>query len=256
MAHLNSRHNQLLDRQQQLPLTALTAEIEPLTAEAASRRQELENLQTAQAELSQAILAQRQSNAELAQTLNRERQQLQTLQSRHASLEALQQSALGFHNDFTKAWLTKNSLTHSPRLGQFLEVNSGWELAVETVLRGYFDAVCLENMDNLLDSLTQITEGQLTLISREHTSLPSTDRVLLPLLVTQVRCQWPLHEWLSAIYIAENLAEALAVRIQLAPTESIITKDGIWLGKNWARINKAASSRQWYLSSRAKICGN
>ena len=239
LTHLNSRHSQLLERQQQLPLLTLTAEIEPLMAEAASRRQELENLQIAQTELSEAILAQRQHNAELTQGLNRERQQLQTLQSRHASLEAVQQSALGMHNDFTKEWLAKNSLTHSLRLAQSLEVNAGWELAVETVLNGYFDAVCLDNMDELISSLTQITQGQLTLISREHDSSASVADGLLPLLSTQIKSRWPLQEWLAGVHIAENIDTAFAARSTLAPSQSIITRDGIWLGKNWARINKA-----------------
>ena len=35
-----------------------------------------------------------------------------------------------------------------------------------------------------------------------------------------------LPAWLSTIYIAENLSEALSLRSQLSDAESIVTRDG------------------------------
>lgn len=241
LTNLNLRHQQLLERQKQLPLAALTAEIEPLSAEVSERRQELEALQAALANISDAIRNQRQQNVDTQQELGRQRQQLQTVHSRHASLEAVQQTALGYHDDNTKEWLTQHSMNQRPRLGQVLQVNPGWELAVETVLGGYFDAVCLENIDSLIESMTQISAGHLTLIDLKQDGQTEALSTKLPLLSAQIQSQWPLHEWLSGVYTAEELTQAWQARECLAADESIITRDGIWLGKNWVRINKAVN---------------
>ena len=239
---LHTRDRQLIERQQQLPLAELTAEIEPLTIEAAQQRQELDHLKHDLADLSETIRVQRQQNTDSQQALHRLGQHLQTLQSRHASLEAVQQSALGYHDDHTKEWLNRHSLSERPRLGQVLQVNPGWELAVETVLAGYFDAVCLDHIDPFVESMTELPAGHLTLIDfKRDSSMTSVASAQLPLLSQQLQSQWPLDEWLSGVYTAENLAQAWRRHEQLAGDESIITRDGIWLGKHWVRINKAVN---------------
>lgn len=239
--YLNSRHGQLLERQKQLPLAALTTELEPLAAAASERRQALENCQMHLSQLTEQIRAQRQQNSEIQQAVGHYRQQLQAVQNQYASLAAVQQSALGYHDDHTKEWLTQHSIQERPRLGQVLQVSPGWELAAETVLGGYFDAVCLENIADFIQSLPQITQGHLTLIDGKHAIENTLAATKLPLLSAQIQSEWPLHEWLSGVYITEDLAKALQAREQLAGDESIITRDGIWLGKNWVRINKAVS---------------
>lgn len=241
LTHSDTRHAQLLERQKQLPLSTLAEEIAPLIDETAQKRQELEALQGSLNKLSDAIRVQRQQNLDIKQSLDNHRRQSQALQNRNASLEAVQQAALGYHDDHTKEWLAKNSLTDSPRLAQVIQVNPGWELAVETVLGGYFDAICLEDINNFIESITQITQGHLTLIDLKHDLTPVVASIQLPLLSSQINSQWPLVEWLSGVYIAENIAQAEQARPNLAADESIITRDGVWLGKNWARINKAVN---------------
>ncbi len=239
--NLNSRQQQLRERQQQLPLDALAAEITPLTTEAAQWRRQLETSQNELAHISESIHSQRRQNTDFKQQLDSRTQQLQALQSRHAALEAVQQSALGRHDDHTKKWFADNSLTDCLRLGQVLEVNSGWELAVETVLGGYFDAACLENIENFIESVEQIASGHLTLIDLRSETQPAVISAKLPLLSSQVQSRWPLHEWLSGVYTAPDLSSAWQTRENLAIDESIITRDGIWVGKNWIRINKAVN---------------
>ncbi len=238
---LQKRNAELHERQQQLPLMALTAEIEPLITEVDQRRSQLESLAAHLEQISASLQNQRQQNTDTQRLINQQRQDLQNLQARFASLEALQKSALGIHDDHTKQWLSANSITDRPRLAQVLQVNPGWELAVETVLGGYFDAVCLQDINEFIEPITQITRGRLTLI--DHQNLPEvvTQTHPLPPLAAQIQSQWPVQEWLSGIYTAEQLADALRLRSQLAEDESIITRDGIWLGKNWVRITKAVN---------------
>ncbi|MDC0011506.1 chromosome segregation protein SMC, partial [Porticoccaceae bacterium] len=41
---------------------------------------------------------------------------------------------------------------------------------------------------------------------------------------------------LGNIYAAETLAEAVALQPSLSPIESVVTREGIWLGNNWLRV--------------------
>ena len=244
---LNLRRIQLQDRQQQIPLETLAAEIEPLNMETAQLQSTLAALQVDLERMAEEIKDQRQQGIQIKNNCDQQQQNLQKLQSRHASLEALQQTALGYHDDHHQEWIKNNALTHSLRLGQVLEVDSGWELAVETVLGGYFDAVCIEDMDGLMNALSQIQQGRLTLIDLNSEPEAQNQERLSEPLSSKVRSKWPLREWLSGVYVADDLAAAWPIRHQLAGGESIITRDGIWIGKNWVRVNKAANQDQGVL---------
>jgi chromosome segregation protein len=43
---------------------------------------------------------------------------------------------------------------------------------------------------------------------------------------------------LSRVKSADSMGEALALREKLADDESVITRDGVWLGKNWLRVTR------------------
>jgi len=45
---------------------------------------------------------------------------------------------------------------------------------------------------------------------------------------------------LSSVYTAETLADALQLRRQLAAGESVVTRNGIWLGSDWLRVSRDA----------------
>jgi chromosome segregation protein len=76
--------------------------------------------------------------------LNEARQQLQAARGRHASLEALQHAALGQEESAASGWLARLGLDKSRRLGESLQVEAGWETAVETALSGFLDSVLVD----------------------------------------------------------------------------------------------------------------
>ncbi len=47
---------------------------------------------------------------------------------------------------------------------------------------------------------------------------------------------------LSAVLTADTLAEALKLRRQLKSGESVVTRDGIWLGDDWLRVSRDADA--------------
>ena len=62
-----------------------------------------------------------------------------------------------------------------------------------------------------------------------------------------------LPAWLSTIYIAENLSEALSQREQLSEAESIVTRDGQWVGSNWMQVNQSDTSEESFLTREKQL---
>ena len=44
--------------------------------------------------------------------------------------------------------------------------------------------------------------------------------------------------WLKPIRLAEDLNDAISIAAELSDTESVITRDGIWLGRQWVRVSQ------------------
>src|SRR5256886_16750891 len=82
------------------------------------------------------------------------------------SLEALQAAALADHAGQAGEWLRGAGLAGRPRLAAALEVESGWERAVETVLGDHLEAVCVERLEDVSGALGELATGQGTLGER------------------------------------------------------------------------------------------
>ena len=95
--------------------------------------------------------------------LDETRRQLQDLRGRSASLEALQQAALGKEQGAVSQWLSGQHLQDAPRLAEELQVETGWERAAECVLGSHLEAVCVAGVDPLAEVLGSFEEGTLTL---------------------------------------------------------------------------------------------
>ncbi|HQU15337.1 MAG: chromosome segregation protein SMC [Chromatiales bacterium 21-64-14] len=181
----------------------------------------------------------RQRGADLEET----RAALQAQQGRLVSLEALQQAALGQQEGAVRTWLEGQGLQDAPRLAQQLDVESGWERAVETVLGGYLEAVCGPGVDGVLEALDALDGGTLTLLDANAPpgeALPLPRAGWIPL-SRKVQSAWPVAGLLAGVYAAADLREALALRREMGATESVVTPDGIWLGSGWLRVVRDAN---------------
>ncbi len=183
----------------------------------------------------------RQSIAENQSELDQLRGELQTAQGKLASLEALQQAALGQDNPQLNQWLQAKGFDNQLRLAEGLRIDSGWELAVESVLGESLQAICIEGLDNLAEVLMDLPLGKLSFVDVRTASADSLDNLNLPLIGSKVGCDWQLGNLLQGIYAAESLSEALAYQHQLSPSESIVTRDGVWLGAGWIKIKNISA---------------
>src|SRR5690606_16300291 len=113
--------------------------------------------------LTEQLDQQRNDNNRLTNELDQVRSKLQSMRGRHASLEALQQAALGEKNKAVTQWLETQQLLNKPRLAESINVTDGWDKALETVLGDALQAVCVEGFDAVKDVLGNLTQGELVL---------------------------------------------------------------------------------------------
>ncbi|MDO6749678.1 hypothetical protein, partial [Gilvimarinus sp. 1_MG-2023] len=62
-------------------------------------------------------------------------------------------------------WLESRQLARKPRLAERLQVERGWEDAVEAVLGDYLQALVIDNLDAASQWLDSLQEGSLVLWS-------------------------------------------------------------------------------------------
>jgi chromosome segregation protein len=153
-----------------------------------------------------------------------------------SSMEALQEAALGKTDKAAQQWLEQSGINKNARFAEQLDVKDGWELAVETVLGDTLEAVCVDNIDEFSSALNSLENSNVSLIEKGQST--ATASVAAGMLLEQVSSSVELSQFLHGIRCTETLDEALKIRHSLAVGESIITKDGIWLGSNWLRISR------------------
>jgi chromosome segregation protein len=186
------------------------------------------------AQLLDQVNSARERRNHLSTDLDLARGELQAMRGRNASLEALQQAAAGA-GEAVEGWLGERQLDNSPRLLEKIQVEPEWQKAVETVLGENLRAVCVEEIDRFAADLAQPPRGQLVLLDQQTSPSPASDS-----LASKVSGTIDVAPLLGSVLFADDLAGALRRRGELQPQQSIITRDGIWLGANWVRVSNPA----------------
>jgi len=225
-------------------INVLQQQMETISTEAESYK---ELLETSQHQITNA----REEVVSLNNALHSKRDDLQSMRGRCSSLEALQQAALGKEDSDLNQWLNAHALTDAPRLAEELNVEAGWERAVESVLGHYLQAVCLDDMSNLASQLTQLENGSIALFDAATHSAQST--VTANALYEKVSSNYDLKSVLGHILVANSLDDALSMRTNIESHQSVITPEGIWLGQNWIRYVKNDASESGIIQREQEI---
>ncbi len=185
------------------------------------------------------------ANQELAQT----EAKLTALTALQASVQA--QGKIG-------PWLESKGLKESKRLWQELKVESGWEAALESVLRERLAAVTAKSVQETLALANDAPPSRLAIlltedISPAHTNVPAD---FIPLLTRVQSAGAPgvaavLQEWLDNIYIANSLEDALHRREKLPAGGAFVTQQGHLVSRVGVQLY-AADSEQAGMLARAQ----
>ncbi len=203
-------------------------------------------------ELERRLRELRQQRQEVSDTLERERNEQQQLSARLTSLRELQDAAQGKHDEELAGWLQREQLAESPRLAGHLHVEPGWERAVERVLGLAVGAVCVDDIETYRGALGNLAGAEVMLMdAKGEGSDGSADDSRR--LAAMVRSDIPLGGLLNRVYVADSLDAAYGLRAQLAADESVITRDGVWLGRNWISVSNGDGARAGVLRREQEI---
>ncbi|MDH3778427.1 MAG: AAA family ATPase, partial [Gammaproteobacteria bacterium] len=109
----------------------------------------------------------REQDQKLSRLVEERRSTLLGAQGKFASLEALQQAALGEGDDGIKDWLKGAGLESNKRVAQTLDVDDGWDKAVETVLGEYLQAVCVADITPVTETIASLRSGAVTVLREQ-----------------------------------------------------------------------------------------
>ena len=253
--HVEQILRRLDERRSALATEVSSFQASPAEQEMAAVQTELTAVEASRADLdkkrqeqSSAIQSLREKEKQTVVDYNRLRSEQQTLKGREASLEALQQAAKGDESE--RKWLADKGLADKPRLADSVVPAKGWELAVETVLGSYLQAIAVDDVISSIDLLDDFKKGELLLISKGSGSKSSADKGRL--LSELVKAEG-VDGLLANIYAADNLSDALALQTKLSPVESVVTPEGIWLGNNWLRVARDKDATAGFLQRKQEL---
>ncbi|MBT8124579.1 MAG: chromosome segregation protein SMC, partial [Gammaproteobacteria bacterium] len=204
-------------------------------------------------ELSKSISAGRDNSQTLGVQLEKAREQLQTKQTELSSLQALQRVVLGEEGKDVSRWLDQHGLSKAPRLMDKLKTEAGWEAAVETVLGDYLEAVCVDKIEQVASSVKDIKTGRMMVLSNGASYASTPSHALGETLVSKVKAPVDLSAKLGSIFIANDLQSALKKSASLESGQSVITRDGVWLGVGWLRVSRIAANKGNVLQRKNEI---
>ena len=187
----------------------------------------------------QGLSENREALASREKSLDTVRNEVQQLGSQLASLQAVQEAALGQNVHEAEAWIDENGLASASRLGENLAVVPGWERAVEAVLGRFVQALRVESLDDYAVPLAHLAEGDLALVERQtyHSTDARNENIGLPTVTSLLRSEsLAAGSLLHGVFAAESAEVALAGRRNLGEGQSIITREGFWVGIDWMRI--------------------
>lgn len=236
IASLQKRQEQLQQDQGKFNFTDLHNEIEQFSQQASEAalkiEMQMEQLEDAREEIRTLQTTQQESHKQLDQI----RSESQRLRGQQASLEALQQTALGQRDNPTSPWVKQHNLNNKPRLAQNIEVEKGWELAAEKALGFILQAICIDQMNEVIPHLNDLKSGNLCVFTANQLQAAAKVTNKGTLLIDKIKSPWPLDSLINGVYIAESMQEALALCETLDVNESVITRDGAWLNRSWLKV--------------------
>ena len=189
----------------------------------------------------EAVKGAREEQDSLARVLHEKRAALEAGRGREAALDKLQREALGEARSGAAQWLKERGLAERPRLADRVRPAPGWEAAVEAVLGTRLQARCVDETSEHARAIASLREGRVTLFrpgpAPEQGGEDGAPGVPLR---HYLRSEDRLGTLLHGVYAVESLDEALELRASLGPSESVVTRCGVWVGPDWVRLARNA----------------
>lgn len=154
--------------------------------------------------------------------------QLQSIQAQLSALNALQQT--DEVSESSQAFIQAKQLV-SESWWQTLDIEQGWEDAFETITQGWQRALVTPNQ-NERNGLAEL-HGSTWLFKSEFT------QSVAPSCIANKLQHDGVPRWLTDIMFAESLEHGLTMLPELGDSQSVVTREGCWLGHGWMIVGSA-----------------
>ena len=241
------RRRKLDESKSDASIDDLKEKFDELTATEMRQRQAREEFDRHLADIAEKIRKLREQDQKLTRLVDERRSLLNTAQGRLASVEALQKAAMGESDGDVQSWLASEGLESNKRVAQSIKVDDGWDRAVETVLGDYLQAVCVSDVGALTESITNFKSGEVTFLNDASGQVDLTSSA--DSLASKVSAAPAALEGILAnVLVANSLSAALAARDSLKGNQSVITADGVWMGRDWLRVSRDKDAKAGILA--------
>jgi chromosome segregation protein len=243
------------NRQHQAELESLQsesedAEIAPLVARVAETEREIQERERTITEL-QRDLAESQQKIESARAEQDDiRASVQEVRGHIASLTALQDAASDDRERVAvNDWVETEALSSDGNVYAALEVENGWESAVEQVLGEALSALLLTDQAITgLPGISELPPGAFLLDGQGQVPVGVAGT-----LAAHVKGPATVLQWLVAVRTADSLEEAQQIVAGVDGHQSVVTRDGHWLGVGWHRRRSQAEAAAGMLARQTQL---
>lgn len=178
------------------------------------------------------LAASREKRERLLDALEELRQGAQEENVRLLELRRRYETTSAEHDQAVEDWMAANQLRSSKRVSSSVEVDGGWERALDRVLGRKLSAMRVSGTEGLLSDSQQTLSQEMYFV--DSTPVPeSRDSALTPLANFVKYPDSVMHDWLHGVYVADTLAEVQDLRRNLRPGECIVSRNGAMAGINW-----------------------
>lgn len=230
---MGAREKRLHSEQKEINSSELSSELDMFSDEVRNVQENMALSQGRLDSISSDIVQKRKGNTEIRQKVDELQLSAHKLRAKISAIDALQQAALGKDNETTQEWLKQRGLENATRLGELIESEPKWSQAVEMVLGNYIEAVEVDSLQRHIEAFSDLEKGEILLFERNQTQTAAAFHGQT--LWSVVQAPESVREILNAVLLANDFEHAMRLRTGMSAAQSVVTPDGLWLGKQWIR---------------------
>lgn len=217
------RISELQQEQSELEHDALAQQMQSLNSEVAQAQGRYQHAKQSHENMTDSLAQWQQQERQLHEQLIAAQGEVQQVKAKITGVESV--LALNNSQQELVEYLNDNKIEHQP-LWQIFEIESGWEVAVQTAC-SFWQAAKVVDSKRVPDDIANIHGAQLLFLDKM-----TGDKVTGSLASKVTSLAVPA--WMNLIHVIDESSEAQSRLDSLANDQSVITPLGEWFGHDWA----------------------